>query len=145
VAYVTAFQHASARLTELLSNSKAISSINQSGFLNLHLDYQCLLRFAETLPEPMTQCLGELQQLLALFLESESVKEILDDAIYRAKYAKVNLKKLVSLLDKYKNDKTVLEAGKSTGNAELDAVMRRMKIVRKSECEEVAKKLKTQL
>ena len=39
VAYLTAFQHSSSRLTELLSSSKAISSINQCGFLNLNLDY----------------------------------------------------------------------------------------------------------
>ena len=90
--------------------------------------------------------LGELIQLNYLFLESEAgIKEILEDDVYRKRYNKLNLRKLVLILEKYKNDKTTLDAGKSTGNEELDKVMRKMKIVRKSDGESVAKKLKESL
>ena len=79
-------------------------------------------------------------------MESEAgIKEILEDDVYRKRYNKLNLRKLVLILEKYKNDKTTLDAGKSTGNEELDKVMRKMKIVRKSDGESVAKKLKESL
>ena len=41
-----------------------------------------------------------------MLLESEGgPKEILDDDLYRKNYSKVNLRKLVLILEKYKNDK----------------------------------------
>jgi hypothetical protein len=42
-----------------------------------------------------------------MFTESSElgVKEILDDDTYRKKYSKVNLRKLVLILEKYKNEK----------------------------------------
>ena len=52
--------------------------------------------------------MGELQQVIQLFTESSKelgIKEILDDDLYRKKYAKVNLRKLVLILEKYKDDK----------------------------------------
>ncbi len=59
--------------------------------------------------------MAELQQLTSLFVECEQstggVKEILDDNIYRKKYSKINLKKLVLILEKYKNDKISLTSG----------------------------------
>lgn len=52
--------------------------------------------------------MGELQQLVYLFTESSmelGVKEILDDDTYRKRYAKINLRKLVLILEKFKDDK----------------------------------------
>ena len=54
----------------------------------------------------------EVRQLTYLFLESDGgPKEILDDDIYRQKYSKINLKKLVLILEKYKNEKISMPAG----------------------------------
>jgi hypothetical protein len=46
--------------------------------------------------------------LTYLFLQTENgvgPKEILDDDIYRKRYSKINLRKLVLILEKYRNDK----------------------------------------
>jgi hypothetical protein len=68
--------------------------------------------------------LGELSQLVALFTGGSEVKEILDDGVYRAKYSRVNLRKVVLVLEKYRNDKLTIEAafgkGGSSGNPQLD-------------------------
>ena len=71
------------------------------------------------------------------------MKEILDDDIYRKKYAKINLRKLVLILEKYKNDK--FNSKESTGSAEMDQLMAKMPRVRKREAQEVAKKLRESL
>jgi len=52
--------------------------------------------------------MSELKQMVSLFVESSQelgVKEILDDDTYRKKYSKVNLRKLVLVLEKFKDDK----------------------------------------
>lgn len=88
--------------------------------------------------------MGELSQLTYLLLESEGgPKEILDDDLYRKNYSKINLKKLVLILEKYKNDK--LEHSKATGNEELDKIMARVHVVHKNEALTTAKKLRESL
>eukprot|EP00349_Pseudokeronopsis_sp_Brazil_P004057 CAMPEP_0202975968 /NCGR_PEP_ID=MMETSP1396-20130829/73474_1 /ASSEMBLY_ACC=CAM_ASM_000872 /TAXON_ID= /ORGANISM="Pseudokeronopsis sp., Strain Brazil" /LENGTH=63 /DNA_ID=CAMNT_0049712499 /DNA_START=363 /DNA_END=551 /DNA_ORIENTATION=+ len=52
--------------------------------------------------------MGELQQLISLFTGSDpdkTVKEILEDDLYRKKYAKINIRKLICILEKFKDDK----------------------------------------
>lgn len=79
-----------------------------------------------------------------MLLESEGgPKEILDDDLYRKNYSKVNLRKLVLILEKYKNDK--LNIGQPTGNEELDKIMARVHIVHKNEALAAAKKLRESL
>ena len=73
------------------------------------------------------------------------VREIMDDDLYRRKYSKINLRKLVLILEKYKNDKISLDQGKTTGNKELDEIMRKMIIIHKSDAQSVAKKLRESL
>ncbi len=81
--------------------------------MNLYLDNVYLTNFAReqsTLSCPEGQSLfesgmAELQQLTYLFLQSENPKEILDDNVYRKRYSKINLRKLVLILEKYSNDK----------------------------------------
>ena len=67
-----------------------------------------------------------------LFLQSENPKEILDDNLYRKRYSKINLRKLVLILEKYSNDK-ITPAGQSTGSPEVDKIMASMIIVHKSD------------
>ena len=83
--------------------------------------------------------------MVSLFTECHEggVKEILDDDTYRKKYSKINLRKLVLILEKYKNDKL---GNAPTGlNADLDAIIVKMPKVRKSDCQAVAKKLRESL
>jgi hypothetical protein len=68
-----------------------------------------------------------------LFLQSDQgPKEILDDDLYRKKYSKINLRKLVLILEKYKNDK-LSSMGQPTGNAVLDKVVQKMPFLHKSD------------
>lgn len=85
--------------------------------------------------------MGELQQIISLFTESIGVKEILEEETYRKKYAKINLRKLVLILEKYKNDKI------STGgySPELEQIISKMPKIKKSEAQAVAKKLRESL
>jgi hypothetical protein len=50
--YLTAFQHLSGRVTELLATSKAIKELNQAAFLNLWLDYQYIRTFLQSQKVP---------------------------------------------------------------------------------------------
>lgn len=88
--------------------------------------------------------MGELQQLISLFIESSElgVKEILDDDTYRKKYSKINLRKLVLILEKYKNDKI---AGGGGVTPEIEQMISKMPKVKKSEAQSVAKKLRESL
>ena len=61
--------------------------------------------------------------MISLFTESSAelgVKEILDDDLYRKKYAKINLRKLVLILEKFKDDKV---AHGSTTNEEIEKLI----------------------
>ena len=73
----------------------------------------------------------ELKELCGLFINSADIKEILDDEVYRKKYSKINLRKLVLILEKYKNDK--FSANTSVGNPEIDEIIKNMQKVRKSD------------
>lgn len=46
-----------------------------------------------------------MQQLCALFVEQGDPKEVLDEEKYRMRYSKLNLRKVVLILEKYRNDK----------------------------------------
>ncbi len=73
--------------------------------------------------------IGELQQLTYLFLQTEGgtgPKEILDDDIYRKRYSKINLRKLVLILEKYRNDKYALSQGQTSGSEQLDKIIAKM-------------------
>ena len=58
------------------------------------------------------------------------IKEILDDDTYRKKYSKLNLRKLVLILEKYKNDKVAVGGGLSP---EIEQMISKMPKVKKSE------------
>ncbi len=80
--------------------------------MNLYFDYKYLCQFAsESMPDNQIMfeiSMGELQQLISLFVESShelTVREILDEELYRKKYTKVNMRKLIMILDKFKDDK----------------------------------------
>ncbi|CDW87391.1 exocyst complex component 6 isoform 2 [Stylonychia lemnae] len=144
--YLTTFQHLSARITEVLANSKTISQINQAGFINLYQDYLYLTKFAKEQMVDNQQMfeigMGELQQLISLFTESQvelGVKEILDDDLYRKKYSKINLRKLVLILEKFKDDKVSLG---STQNEEIEKIIQKLPKIKKSDAQSVAKKLR---
>lgn len=58
--------------------------------------------------------------MIFLFTESSpdiGIKEILDDDLYRKKYSKINLRKLVLILEKFKDDKV---SSGSTSNPEIE-------------------------
>mmetsp|Transcript_17111 Transcript_17111/g.16335 ORF Transcript_17111/g.16335 Transcript_17111/m.16335 type:complete len:97 (+) Transcript_17111:1500-1790(+) len=84
--------------------------------------------------------MGELQQVILLFTESDAdkgVKEILDDDLYRKKYSKVNIRKLIMILEKFREEKVgVVE------NKETEALLKRAPKVKKSDCQMVSKKLR---
>ncbi len=63
--------------------------------------------------------------------------------MYRKRYSKLNLRKLVLILEKYSNDK--IPAGQPTGSAELDKILASMIVVHKSDTQFVAKKLRESL
>eukprot|EP00347_Sterkiella_histriomuscorum_P017453 403349310 len=81
--YLTTFKHLSSRVTEVLANSKTISQINQAGILNLYQDYQYLMKFAKEQMVDNQQMfeigMGELQQMISLFLESNPEEEVCKD------------------------------------------------------------------
>ena len=103
--YLTAFQHLSGRVTELLATSKAINELNQAAFLNLWLDYQCICTIPQSQKVPHEYVLSDIQQLCALFVKPGDPKEVLDEENYRMRYSKLNLSKVVLILEEYRNDK----------------------------------------
>lgn len=63
--------------------------------------------------------LSELYALIIIFVDSGEmgVKEILDDDIYRKKYSRMNIRKLIKVLEKYKDDKIAI--GEVTSNVAI--------------------------
>jgi hypothetical protein len=70
------------------------------------------------------------------------VREILDDDLYRKKYSKINMRKLISVLDKYRDDKIKEEKG---GNSEIDELIKKIPKIKEKDCLFVMKKLKESL
>lgn len=100
-----------------MAESKHIPKINTAGMINLWFDYHYLLQFAgEAMPESQVMfeiAMGELQQIIALFLESSperGIREILDDDLYRKKYFKLNMRKLILIIDKFRDDKIIVDS-----------------------------------
>ena len=87
--------------------------------------------------------MSELQELTYMFVQSEGggPKELLDEQT-KHRYQHINLKKLVLIIEKYKNDKVTLAQGQSTGNLDVDMIMRNMKIISGSDSLAVAKKIR---
>ena len=71
------------------------------------------------------------------------MKEILDDDTYRKKYSKINLRKLVLILEKYKHDK--LAGDSVTGNNDIDSMVVKLPKIKKSDAQTVSKKLRESL
>ncbi|TNV74389.1 hypothetical protein FGO68_gene683 [Halteria grandinella] len=139
--YTIAFSHIGSKLSELLAQSKSIQSINQQGLINLSLDLSELSTACLSSHLDPDVCLGECTQLCDLLLHSD-VKEVLDDEVYRKKYSRINLRKLVLVLEKYKNDKVEGVGAKVAGNSGLDERLKRVVVVHKSDALAVAKKLR---
>ncbi len=86
--------------------------------------------------------MSELTQVNALFLISDlGPKDLLDDEVYRQKYSKINLKKVILILEKYRNDK--LTPKDIAGNTELEKL--KVKEVHKSDAQAVAKKMREKI
>lgn len=81
--------------------------------------------------------------MISLFIESGEggIKEILDDDTYRKKYSKINIRKLLMIFDKYKDEK-VLPIG---GGAVIDDYISKLPRIKKADIAIVVKKLKESL
>jgi hypothetical protein len=78
--------------------------------------------------------------MISLFVESgeTGIKEILDEDLQKKKYSKINSRKLLMILEKYKDEK-VAPLG---GGVPIDDMIAKLPKIKKTDAAAVIKKLK---